>query len=89
MLFGFGQRLPLLELVHHLLQHLGMAQQIVLDDALDLAALRAEKDCARAGARAGKASGERESAAANGRRSRLHCRSPSGHQAADALCGGL
>src|SRR6516162_9041605 len=40
MLFGFGHLLALVELVHHVLQQLGMAQQIVLDDALDLAALR-------------------------------------------------
>src|SRR5262249_37285849 len=38
-LVGLRQRLALLELVHHLLQELGMAEQIILDDALDLAAL--------------------------------------------------
>src|SRR3984893_3150002 len=40
MLFRLGHLLPLVELVHHVLQQLGMAQQVVLDDALDLAALR-------------------------------------------------
>jgi hypothetical protein len=40
MLFRVRDRLPLLELVHDVLQQLGMAQQIVLDDALDLGALR-------------------------------------------------
>src|SRR5215467_14283419 len=40
MLFRLGHLLALVELVHHVLQQLGMAQQIVLDDALDLAALR-------------------------------------------------
>src|SRR6266404_1416405 len=40
MLFRLGHLLPLVELVHHVLQQRGMAQQIVLGDALDLAALR-------------------------------------------------
>src|SRR5262245_40636281 len=41
MLFRLRLRLPLLELVHDLLQELRMAHQVVLDDALDLAALLA------------------------------------------------
>jgi hypothetical protein len=39
MLFRFRRGLPLLELVHHILQQLGVAQQIILDDAFDLTAL--------------------------------------------------
>src|SRR5262249_2337236 len=39
MLFRFRRGLPLLELAHYVLQQLGVAQQVILDDALDLAAL--------------------------------------------------
>ena len=52
-LFGFGDGLLLLELRHHLLQHFGMLEQVLLDDLLDLAALRVEKSCAGAGVHAG------------------------------------
>src|SRR5205085_8479888 len=37
---GFGELLVLLELRHRLLQRLGVLEQVVLDDLLDLAALR-------------------------------------------------
>jgi len=39
MFFGFSRLLTLVQLSHHVLHHLGMADQVILDDALDLLAL--------------------------------------------------
>ncbi|MGY3482549.1 hypothetical protein ACVW1C_000432 [Bradyrhizobium sp. USDA 4011] len=39
MLLGFGGGLPLAELVHRLFEHLGVGDQVVAYDGLDVAAL--------------------------------------------------
>jgi hypothetical protein len=57
-LFGFSRGLALAQFGHRLFQHLGMGDQIILDDGLDIAALGVGKTLRRCSRRAAK--GERE-----------------------------
>src|SRR6266481_1103334 len=86
MLFRFRRGLPLFELVHNVLQKLGIGQQVFLDDALDVAALIAAEGLRESGGgqrqRQGKQSGN--AAAQN----EFHCRF-SFHQRRKAFGGGL
>src|SRR6266852_2258019 len=76
-LVGLRQRLALLELAHHLLQELGMAQQIFLDDALDLAALLAGEGLRGGGSRRRQDQRDREQGGCERAGTELHGGCPS------------
>ncbi len=89
MLFRLGDGLPLLELVHHVLQHLGMAQQYSLMMRSISPRCAAVKDCACAEPRRAAPAGPRTARQRHGRRSNVIIVRPSVIRPRKALCGGL
>src|SRR4029453_12218689 len=89
MLFRFRGGLPLFELVHHLLQQFGIAQQIVLHDALNLAALIAAEGLGLRERRGGYRQRECEQRGSERTRIKFHCCWSFCHQRRKALRGGL
>ena len=89
MLLRLRYRLLLLELGHHVLQQLGMAEQIVLDDLLDLAALIGGEGLRARGSRGRQGQNDREQRGSEWARSKVHGRSSFSDQWRHALCGGL
>ena len=76
-LLVFGGGLALAEFGHRLFQHLGMGDQIVPDDGLDVAALAIGKALRRSGRRHA-AEGEREQQRGNEQAERRHWHNPLG-----------
>ena len=89
MLFRFRRGLPFLELAHYVLQQLGVAQQVILDDALDLAALIAAEGLGLRERRRGKGHGERKQRGGQWAQITFHRCSSFCHQRRMALFGGL